>query len=344
MNPSTYGLDATYSLDAELTGVGVYSQRILQGLARMHPDQRFAAYYRPHRYLKSWRAPHPPNLGRRILLDAGPSGLRLFHGLNQRLPQRKGSPSLVTFHDLFVMTGEYSSPDFRARFAAQARQAASHADLIVTVSRFTASQVEGLLGVPASRIRVIPHGCDPAPSLPGVLRESLILHVGAIQTRKNLVRLVEAFTRVAPPGWRLLLLGGDGYGSAAVHQAIASSSRRADIQAPGYATLAQLHEAYARASIFAFPSLDEGFGIPVLEAMAWGIPVLTSHRSALPEAAGGAALLVDPADDPAIADALHTLCTNEALRQRLIQAGFERVRRATWDQATTATWSVYREF
>jgi glycosyltransferase involved in cell wall biosynthesis len=165
--------------------------------------------------------------------------------------------------------------------------------------------------------------------------------VGALQTRKNLARLVEAFA-ATPRGWKLLLAGGDGYGAAEVHAAIARSPRRADIATPGYVPLAGLEQAYARASIFAFPSLDEGFGIPVLEAMAWGVPVLTSNRAALPEAAGGAALLVNPTDATELADALRNLCLDEDKRQRMREAGLGRVLQATWHQTVAATWRAYQ--
>jgi glycosyltransferase involved in cell wall biosynthesis len=100
---------------------------------------------------------------------------------------------------------------------------------------------------------------------------------------------------------------------------------------------------YARASIFAFPSLDEGFGMPVLEAMAAGIPVITSNRSALPEVAGDAAILVDPLDIPGLADAMKRLAIDEELRQEYTLRGRERTRLFTWDSTIRETWNVYRK-
>jgi glycosyltransferase involved in cell wall biosynthesis len=337
-------LDATYSLDAELTGVGVYSQRLLHGLAARHPEHRFRWCYRSHRWLASFQREIPGNCTRGLLLDSGVRRAEIFHGLNQRLPRRTAVPAIATFHDLFVMTGEYSTREFRERFTAQAREAADRADLIVAVSEFTGRQVRELLGVAPERIRVVPHGTDlPAEALPGAgEREKLILHVGAIQKRKNLARLVEAFA-AAPAGWRLVLAGGSGYGAEEVEEAIASSPRRADIETPGYVTNAQLHDYYRRAALFAFPSLDEGFGIPVLEAMAWGLPVITSSRSALPEAAGGAAWLVDPLRAEELAVALRTLCLDEDQRASMTAAGRQRASRASWGEAVSRTWSAYEE-
>ena len=114
------------------------------GLAKAHADERFLFYYRSHRILRSFADPLPRN-ARRRLLRGTPSG-DIFHSLNQRVDQA-GKRTVSTFHDLFVLTGEYSSPEFRARFAAQAREAAQKSDLIIAVSQFTASQVSSLLHV-----------------------------------------------------------------------------------------------------------------------------------------------------------------------------------------------------
>ena len=127
-------------------------------------------------------------------------------------------------------------------------------------------------------------------------REPIVLHVGAIQKRKNIARLIDAF-RSLPQEWRLILAGSAGYGS---EEMLSAAGDR--VQVTGYVTNEELAELYQRASIFAFPSLDEGFGMPVLEAMAHGIPVIASNSSALPEVCGEAAILVDPGQTDQIAD------------------------------------------
>jgi glycosyltransferase involved in cell wall biosynthesis len=259
------------------------------------------------------------------------------------MPESRFERSVCTFHDLFVFTSDYSSPEYRARFTLQARSAAARADLFICVSDFTASQLVDLLGVDRSLIRVIPHGAVlPAGPLPET-REAIVLHTGAIQHRKNLLRLVAAFERAAPAPWRLVLAGSDGYGAAAIHARIAASPARDRIETPGWIDDAALESLYRRASIFAFPSLDEGFGIPVLEAMAHALPVLASDRSALPEACGDAALLVNPLSEDQIAGALETLITDESLRRRLSDAGRARAALFPWERAAAATWNVYRE-
>jgi glycosyltransferase involved in cell wall biosynthesis len=338
----TIALDATYSIGRDLSGVGVYSRELIAALAAAHPEARLRCCYRPHRFLRSFSEPLPPNARRGLLCERFTPRADLFHALNQRLPGRPPRPAVVTFHDLFVLTGEYSTAEFRARFAAQARHAAENAAMIVAVSAFTAGQVAGLLGVERGRIRVVHHGVRTPKTPAGMARENAILHVGAIQARKNIVRLVEAFER-AGAGWRLVLAGSAGYGAAEILARIEASPARDRIVVTGYLPADELAGWYARASIFAFPSLDEGFGIPVLEAMAAGVPVVTSNRSALPEVAGDAALMLDPARRDEIAGALDTLIGNEALRRDLAQRGRERAAGFTWERAAAATWAVYAE-
>jgi glycosyltransferase involved in cell wall biosynthesis len=322
--------------------VGVYSRQILNGLALAHPDASFLYCYRPHRLLPSFRDSLPRNAARRLLWKNWPRRPDLFHGLNQRIDARYRR-TVATFHDLFVLSGDYSTSDFRTRFAGQARAAAERSDLIIAVSLFTARQVEQLLKVEPARIRVIPHGTrvPPLNSTPAH-REPMILFVGAIQRRKNIVRLVEAFERVAS-GWKLVLAGSFGFGAEEAIERIERSSRRNDIQVLGYVPEPVLEDLYRRASVFAFPSLDEGFGMPVLDAMARGVPVLTSNVSAMPEVAGDAAWFVDPTDAASIAEGLLRLTNNDTLRGELIDKGLKRSREFSWEKAVGETWNVYQE-
>lgn len=338
----TIALDATYGAGDRLSGVGVYSREILLGLAALRPETRFAFCYRPHRYFRSWAAALPPNARRRLLAE--PLGARsadLFHGLNQRLPRFPMRRAVATFHDLFVMTGEYSTAEFRARFTAQAREAAARADAIIAVSEFTRRQIVELLGVEPARVRVVHHGVAPL-AYPQVAREKVVLSVGAVQKRKNTARLVEAFESLGAD-WTLALVGSLGYGSEEIRARIESSPARRRIALLGFAPPDEMAAWYARASIFAFPSLDEGFGMPVLEAMAAGTPVMTSNRSSLPEVAGDAALLVDPMRIESLVEGLRELARNEDLRKDLALRGRARAALFTWEKAVRETWETYRE-
>jgi glycosyltransferase involved in cell wall biosynthesis len=337
-------LDATYSIGDALSGVGLYSREILWGLAAAHPESGFDFCYRPHRYWRARRDALPPN-ARRFLLAGplGPRGASLFHGLNQRLPRIPMGRSVATFHDLFVMTGEYSTAEFRARFTEQARDAAARADAIITVSAFTRDQVIGLLGVDPARVHVVHHGIRTLANaaVPAQSREKAVLNVGALQKRKNIARLVEAFEGL-PDDWRLVLAGSSGYGAAEILARIERSPARGRIHVTGYVSLQELGDWYRRASIFAFPSLDEGFGMPVLEAMAAGIPVITSDRSALPEVAGNAALLVNPEDTEGLRETLRRLSADGDLRNELAQRGTAQARNFSWEKAVRETWAVYQ--
>ncbi|MDR3718459.1 MAG: glycosyltransferase family 1 protein [Bryobacteraceae bacterium] len=337
-------LDATYSVGTSLSGVGVYSREILNALAGLRPDDTFLRCYRPHRLWRGLRERRSPNTHAAPLFEAWePFRCDLFHGLNQRLPAYRFRRTVCTFHDLFVMTSEYSTPEFRSRFTAQAREAAERADLIVCVSEFTAGQVEALLHVECARLRVIHHGTRFIETPERVERQPWILHVGAVQTRKNLLRLIEAFERVAPAPWRLVLAGGDGFGAGEIRDRAAESPARDRIEFPGWVDDHRLEELYARSSLLAFPSLDEGFGIPVLEAMAWGVPVVASNRSSLPEVCGDAALLVDPGDTEALGEAIRSLIDDPVLASTLAARGRERARRRPWSAAAMETLRVYSE-
>jgi glycosyltransferase involved in cell wall biosynthesis len=335
-------LDSTYSVGADLSGVGVYSREMLDGLSRAHPGDRFAFCYRPHRFLRSLGERLPANAGRFLLGETrAPRWADVFHGLNQRLPHARMRCAVTTFHDLFVLTGEYSTPEFRRRFAEQARDAAARSDRIIAVSQFTARQAIEVLGVDPGKVRVVHHGVR-AEGGTAVAREKVILHVGAMQHRKNIVRLVDAFERV-DGDWQLVLAGSAGYGAAEIAARIGASRSRERIRVLGYVSRAELANWYARAMIFAFPSLDEGFGMPVLEAMATGTPVIASNRAAVPEVAGDAAWLVDAEDTEELAGAMVALTRDPERRAELSRRGLERAAKFTWAEAVEKTWQVYRE-
>jgi glycosyltransferase involved in cell wall biosynthesis len=335
-------LDATYSIDPNPSGIAVYSRELPSGLAQAHREDQFLHCYRIKQY-RNRKPSTEANVLDRLLLPPLPTFRSdVFHALNQRVDRRPARRVVSTFHDLFMMTNEYSTQDFRERFTEQARRAAANSDLIITVSQFTAKQVEALLHVPKERIRVVPHGVRVSIAPATTTREKLVLFVGALQVRKNVGRLVEAFEQM-PADWRLVLAGGLGYGSSEILRQLRESRAADRIDVPGYVNNDDLESLYARASIFAFPSLDEGFGMPVLDAMARGVPVITSNTSALPEIAGDAAMLVNPYSATEISSALMGLANNAGLREKLASAGRKRAIAFTWEAAVKKTYSVYRE-
>jgi len=323
------GLDATSSVGKELSGVGKYSLHLMDTLAQLQNGPLLRRYYRPHRWV---RAPFP----KRLLFDSAPN-VDLFHGLNQRLPRRGRAKMVSTFHDLFVLSGEYSTADFRTRFAGQAREAADRSDRIIAVSEFTKRQVVEYLGYPKEQIAVVPHGVVmPLSVSPIDAREKIVLSVGAVQKRKNTRRLIEAFQAMGGD-WQLWIAGSAGFAAEEMLKDVPPN-----VRVLGYVSDRELETLYRRAAVLAFPSLDEGFGIPVLEAMAHGVAVLTSNRSALPEVAGDAALIVDPFETEAIAEGLKQLESIEA-RSEFVAKGLERAREFSWEGSAAMTAAVYGE-
>lgn len=351
------GLDASYSIDRQPSGVGVYSQNLIAELAALHTEHRWTLCYRANRYLRSLRLSKPgPNCTRALMESATlsllASRLDLFHGLNQRLPERRFQRTVTTFHDLFVMTSEYSTDEYRTRFGGLARQAAERSDKIIAVSSFTADQTAELLEYPRQQIKVVPHGVSELPDFSAdelasfrsqhSLERPFLLNVGAVQERKNISRLVEAFETLQPD-LTLVLAGGAGYGIEQIQSRIEASAARDRIVQMGYVDTDTKAKLYRAAHALAFPSLNEGFGIPILEAMSVGLPVLTSDCSSMPEVAGAAAVLIDPTDPAAIADGLRRVIEDETLRTSLRERGLARVREFTWMRAAQSVLGVYEE-
>ncbi len=348
------GIDAGNSLDRPPTGVAVYARNLTRELARLRPDERFGWFYRSNRYLRSFRARLPANARRRLLeapaMHLSARGLRLFHGLNQRLPAGLAIPRVATFHDLFALSGEYATPDFQARFAGLARETAERADHIIAVSGHTARQVAERLEFPIARITVVHHGAEPLDIPPRAWRAAalkslgvsgpFLLHLGALQVRKNLGRIVEAFELVGG-STQLVLAGSGGFGARGILDRIRASRARNRILLVGHVDDEVRASLYAEAEALVFPSLEEGFGLPVVEAFAAGLPVITSNVSALPEVAGDAAVLVDPNDTEEIAVALKRVLEDSALRSALRRKGLARAERFTWQRCAQETWQVY---
>lgn len=291
------------------------------------------------------------------------SGAGLYHGAAYAMPRfgLRGLPAVVTVHDLSFFRLPEAFPARQGRYLRMAtRAAARRADRLVAVSEFTKSEIVSLLGVEADRIIVVPNGCDPAfRSYPRHeieawraeqgLPQRFILTVGTLQPRKNLGTLVRAYAELRR-GWpaehgrapNLVVAGGVGWGDADVGGLAQRLGIAPYVHLPGYVPPADLPRYYAAASVFAFPSRYEGFGLPAVEAMASGTPVVASDASSLPEVLGGAGLLVPPDDVAGWAAALGSVLTDESRRAALSVAGIARAERYTWERAAERTADVYR--
>ncbi len=260
-------------------------------------------------------------------------------------------PSVVTIHDLAALSLPPEQTVKERRYLADALSAAKRARHLIAVSQNAADEVRQHLGRTAT---VIPEGVDMSVFQPvaadkvEALRAELglgryVLCVGTLQQRKNQVGLLRAFAQIQDRvPHTLVLAGGDGSGAEEVRGYLAAHPQ-VRAKRLGYVDEAHLPALYSGAEAFALPSLWEGFGLPLLEAMACGVPVLTSNRSSLAEVAGEAALLIDPHDDGAIAEGLLRLLTDSALRARLQAAGAARAREFSWQAAAQRTLTVYRQ-
>lgn len=266
-------------------------------------------------------------------------------------PVRRGQRLVVTVHDLaFQRFPELFPHNWRWLYRAGLRAAAKRADAILVPSQSTADDLVASTSVPASRVHVTPLAPslvasdeDPTQALErlGVVRP-YVLSVGTLEPRKNLVRLVRAYRQVAPDVPHMLVLAGvPGWRMEALEAEFARPGPGTMVRT-GRVSDEELNVLYRGADVFAYPSLYEGFGLPVVEAMARGVPTLTSNTSSLPQVAGDAALLVDPTDVSEIAEALARLLTETALAEDLRQRGLQRAATFTWAATAQATLDVYR--
>lgn len=296
----------------------------------------------------------PPGIAP-IQLAARSQALRLVHRL-PRLARRSArllhtqyvvppglrGPAVVTVHDLsFEHHPEWMAPHDRMVFRALVPRAVRAAARVLTVSEFTKTDIVERYGADPDRVVVTHNGVDPRFSPDGAVarREPYLLFVGALQPRKDLVTALEALARLpdAPP---LLVVGPAKRRAGEVDAAIDRLGLRSRVELLGHVDADQLAALYRGAAALVFPSRFEGFGLPVLEAMASGAPVVTTTASALPEVAGDAAVLVPPRDPAALAEGIDRALGNAAV---LRAAGLARARQFSWGALAARTLEVYEE-
>jgi glycosyltransferase involved in cell wall biosynthesis len=277
------------------------------------------------------------------------NGGLLFHGLDGFLPYalRRRDRCVATVHDLgWQAHPELYNGRVRLMYQALFPWVVRRADRFIAVSRYTADDLIRRAGIPASKIAVVYHGLDPVFSAPAAVPASdaspYLLAVGGVSPRKNTRRLLEAFRRWRERGgrrasYRLLITG------TSLDHDFAQGGALADgVSLLGYVDKAELPRLYAGAAAFLYPGIYEGFGLPIIEAMACGAPVLTSTTGAAPEIAAGGAVLVDPFDVAAIEAGIERV-TQPGEAERLRALGHERAHRFRWDAAADATIEVYRQ-
>jgi len=352
------------------TGVGYYTEHLLHHLAVEAVDDEVIVVSNqgvqtstplPSRvrvakgYASPLRLPLMQIVAPRMLdeLDAD-----VAHFTNSAVPLASPVPTVVTIHDMSLTLFPAYHPVRRVLVNRPlANLAARRVDAIITVSHSARRDILRLYNVPADRVRVVHEAAAPAflpvddaATLERVRRrytlpEPFILYVGTIEPRKNLPRLLEAFARRHAAGdlpHALVLVGRYGWRARDVHRTVERLKLSGSVRFLGYVPFADLPAIYSLADLFVFPSLHEGFGLPVMEAMACGTPAVVGRNSSLIEVAADAADTVDPFDPVAIGDALVRVTRDRAYHDALARSGLERARAFSWRRAARETLDVYR--
>jgi glycosyltransferase involved in cell wall biosynthesis len=367
------------TVTARGSGVGNYVRHLLAGLRRVGPQHDLHLIHAPGNLAALGEDPCPDlYLGTRFGQESHPLGdlwehLVLPRRLNARAVQVLHGPCVIvplgptpfakvaTVHDLVPMLFPETVPKKYALYMTWLlKRVARATDRIIAVSQQTKRDLVENLGVEPAKVAVVHEAAQPefrpvedqeaiaaALARHGVSRP-FFLHAGNLEPRKNQARLVRAF--LSRPELRerfqLVLAGAQGWLTTDIERELASLTSPAaagEVLRLGYVPLKELVLLMNAAQAFVFPSLYEGFGLPVLEAMSCATPVITSNIGSLPEIAGQAALLVDPLDPGALAEAMLALAQDGGLRARLAREGLARAANFTWDEAARATLAVYQE-
>lgn len=374
------GIDVSRTAEQK-TGLGSYATSLVAGLARidhdhdyvMHPftwhcfvdryDKAFcprvanfrnSRWWLPRKLVTKW---WHGNTKDKDWLVGGPHDV--FFSPFHAVPPRQMGKLVCVFHDVaFFAHPEFSTEENRAFCAQQIDLARRRADLIVTVSEFSRREILRYVDVPESRVRAIHEAADPRyRKIPGarvpdrlaaaIGSEPFTLFVGSVEPRKNLATLVRAWARAvaqkAVPG-KLVIAGGSGWKNSDVYAAVERQGLQDRVTFTGFVSDAELVALYNTARMFVYPTIYEGFGLPVIEAMACGTPVVTTRVASIPEVGGDAVCYVaDPHDDEALAAAMIRMHGDAAERDRLAAAGLARAATFSWDKAARATLAVLEE-
>ncbi len=357
------GFDA-HAADGRVTGLGVYVRHLVEALKKTAGSEFDLHFYKRKKAGKDlstparlgWENFELPQLAAR-------DQVRLLHVPAFAPPLLKKIPLVVTVHDLIGMLFRNQLGTASALYWGKWLPfVVRKADILIADSQHTRRDLVVHLGVSEKKIRVIYPGVPDrfAPAVPEVgfkavqsrlsIRGPYFLFVGTLEPRKNLKRTLEAFrlflnTIREPERFHLVIVGSRDFAHGQFFRELSKelSFQPNQILFTGYLEHEELNALYTRALAFVYPSLYEGFGFPVLEAMASGAPVLTSNTTSIPEVAGDAALQVDPLNVVEISEAMKRLAEDEPTRQGLIRKGFERIIHFSWKKTAEQTLNVYRE-
>lgn len=352
------------------SGNGVFTQMLLEGLARLDDKNKYVVYMledkpfikKDNFHLKRMSALHARSHLRFLLtfpLEFYRNPVDIFHAIYS-VPLRTRARIVLSLVEFSWFTNPEDFPAsrlFLAQLRIMTRLSIRRADRIITPTHVGKEHVLDYFGLSEEKVEVIHFGfnefflepceqedIDRVKHKHGI-KGDYILTVGDLHTRKNLERLIEAFNwlkerRKVPHS--LVMVGKNLWQAERIYRKASASSARDSIIFTGYVSLEELRALYQGAVVFAFPSLDEGFGLPVHEAMASRVPVIVSDRGALPEVAGGAAISVNPLSVEDIAYAMFRVLDSRTLREELIRKGLKQIEAFSWDKACRKTMRLYQ--
>lgn len=351
-------LDYSSAASPQPSGIGRYARQLSRCLERLAPNGQIQYLIKANQWRHRGHLPYwvRPKVGWYETSLWKPLGhLDLLHGLDGRLPPLLGRPGVVTFHDLapFRLSLEgITSNRFLFKKFKDYTESLRRADLVLAVSQTTARDLEELFKVPRSRIRVTPLGVEsrfkPTSDEQVLKRHGLdglagsyLFYLGGLSRRKNLTRLIQAYGRSQVGRQLPLVLAGSlSFGNQEILDQLVELPPTHRVLLIGSVPEADLPALYSQAAGFLFPTLYEGFGLPILKAMACGTPVLTSTTGSAPEVAGGHALLADPYDLGSLSAAIEDL---PYLSPEERQAARGHARSFTWEQTARRTVRAYSE-
>jgi glycosyltransferase involved in cell wall biosynthesis len=354
------------------TGIGHYTEALAEWLARLNKNHQYELLS-PFDFAFDARNGKPENLSKRFfpvrsvfrkwwlvglpaMLQISP--MDLFHGTNYCIPVFAPCPTVVTIHDmsLYAQPNTHESKNVvrgKRRIPIMARRAS----MIIAPSEWTKQEIVKYLGTRPEKIRVIYEGArekmEPLP-IPACLdiigkhkiRRPYLLYVGTIEPRKNLLTLIRAYDellKASPHRPQLVLCGGRGWLDDGVFKLVEELRLQDQVRFTGYVDDVDLPALYSAAAVFVYPSLYEGFGLPPLEAMACGTPVVVSNSSSLPEVVAKAGLTHDPHNYRALAESIIRLFDDVSIYGHLKHAGLEQASHFSWERAARETQAIYEE-
>jgi O-antigen biosynthesis alpha-1,3-rhamnosyltransferase len=351
------------------SGVGEYAHELARALLRVPPGAGTALQLTL--FSSSWKDRFVPERGlegattvdRRIpvrllnlawhrlewpaIESLAPGSIDVAHSLHPLLMPTRQAARVVTIYDLnFLTHPERTRAEIRRDYAPLAAAHARRADRVIVISRFTAQQVEQLLDVPADRIALCPPGAPAwTPRSRPPAESGYVLFFGTLEPRKNLGVLLDAYERLATHGSRLpklLIAGKSTEQSDPWLRRLAKPPLSTLAQYVGYVNPGKRQQLYENARLLVQPSFEEGFGMPVLEAMTMGVPVLVANRGALPEVVADAGTLFEPDDSAGLADAIDRLVNDPVASISAAGRGIERARAFSWDQTAAGVVEAYQ--